>query len=285
MSCWGNQNFVDQISYLKRMAAKGGPEPAEYGELSQCFSKLGDMVRKGLITYEQFPLAWNELHEVFLSSDTPCTFGKLISKVLIAMMLLFAIGCSRTLYGIPEQEWLKLTDEQKTAAINGYNEREQLREQTRAAEAERRAQLQAQKAEEQKQQQEIERRRIEAIYAGEAGNLGDLIRVSIQGGDMLFGNRRRPFQPVSFKLASGESRIVEVISNDQNYNDAVKLAVSYRDGLLLIDEADFRSDLAARIAYDSSWKRGNFYNINSRGYRELRNVCVNVEVIQHLPQY
>lgn len=217
--------------------------------------------------------------------DSNGQFGNIMTKALILVILFFLMGCTRMMYGIPEQEWLKLTDEQKSSTINGYIEREKLREQARAAEAERRSQVQAQKAEEQRRQQEIEQRRIEAIYAGEAGNLGDLIRVSIQGGDMLFGNRRRPFQPISFKLASGESRIIETISNDQNYNDTVELAVSYRDGLLLIDEANFRPDLAARLAYDSAWKRGSSYNINSRGYRELQNVRVKVEIIPHLRRY
>lgn len=210
------------------------------------------------------------------------TCSVVIAKTLLFASVLSLIGCARTMYGISEQEWSKLTAEQKTATINGYNEREKLREQTRAAEAEQRVKERAEKAAEQQRQQEIAQRRIDAIYAGEAGNLGDLIRVSIQNGDMLFGNRRRPFQPIAFKLASGESRSIEVVSNDKNYNDSVELTVSYHDGLLLIDEANFRPDLATRIAYESNWKRGTSYNINSRGNRELRNVLINVEVIPHL---
>ena len=217
--------------------------------------------------------------------DKKVTFCSFLVKTLALLILVGLMGCSRTMYGVPEQEWLKLSDEQKSATISGYNERERLREQTRAIEAERRAKVQAEKAEEQRRQQEITQRRIEAIYAGEAGNIGDLIRVSIQEGDMLFGNKRRPFQPMTFKLASGETRTIQVVSNDKNYNDSAELTLSYRDGMLLIDEAEFRPDLAFRVVYDSAWKRGSVYIINSRGYRALHNVRLNVEVIPHLRRH
>lgn len=210
------------------------------------------------------------------------SFSTMMTKVTLSVALICHMGCTQMMYGIPEQEFVKLSEEQKIATINGYNEREKIREQTRAIAAERRAKEQAEKAEEQRRQKEIVQKRIDAIYAGEAGNLGDLVRVSIQGGDMLFGKRRRPFQPVSFKIANGETRSIETVSNDKKYNDTVELTVSYREGVLFIDEVSYRADLATRIVYDSTWKKGNSYSINTRGNRELHNVRINVEVIPPL---
>lgn len=217
--------------------------------------------------------------------NTRTLFKSFITVVVIVGVLLSLLGCGKYLYGVPEEEWKKLSDDQRLATISGYNERERLREQTRASEAARRNLELAQKAEAERHRQELERRRIEAIYAGEAGNLGDLIRVSLQGGDMLIGGRRRPFHPLTMRLASGESRRIEVMSNDDTYSSRVDIILSYRDGLLLIDEAEFRPDLAVRLVYDSAWKKGGSYIINSRGNRELRNVRVNVEVIPHLRRY
>jgi len=59
---------------------------------------------------------------------------------------------------------VRLTDDQKIATIKGYNEREKLRAQALAIEAERRAKERTEKAEEQRRQQEIAQKRIEAIY-------------------------------------------------------------------------------------------------------------------------
>lgn len=72
-----NNHLGRTISYLKEIAVKGGPDPAEYEELSQCFSDLGDMVREGIISHDQFPVAWKELHGVFLSPDNMLGFGTL----------------------------------------------------------------------------------------------------------------------------------------------------------------------------------------------------------------
>lgn len=69
-----NNHLGSIISYLQEIAAKGGPEAADYDNLSVCFSGLGDMVRKGVISYDHFPAAWQELRQVFLTADTMVGF-------------------------------------------------------------------------------------------------------------------------------------------------------------------------------------------------------------------
>lgn len=196
---------------------------------------------------------------------------------LIVFVSLFA--CAARIYGVPEEQWKQMNDAQRQAAIEEYNERERLREierqrqaQIEAAEAERRA-------EEERRMQAEQREQIAAIYRGEAGQYGDLLRVTIQGGEIRIAGRHSAFQPVSFKIASGEIKKVDIISEGRAFTEREELLVGYKEGILLVDGNNRE---ATRIVYDQGWKVGKKYRVNTSGWRELHNVNIDIEIIPHV---
>lgn len=172
-----------------------------------------------------------------------------------------------------------------TVSIRGYNERERIKELTRHAEAVRQAQEAEAKATEARRQEELTRQRVEGIYSGTTGQLGDLIQVTISGGQMLVSGYHQNFQPIAFKIANGETRVIDVIalsSSKYATPDHAKLLIRYQDGMLLIDGHDSTWDHAARLLYDPSWRHGSSSLVNTKSKLNLKNVRVGVNVIPHL---
>jgi hypothetical protein len=202
---------------------------------------------------------------------------------LCVSIIIGVAACSTTMYGVPEDQWNKMTDMQKQTAIEGYNERQRLREIERQKEAERDAREARVRAEEGRQREEIRKKRIEAIYRGVEGQYGDLIRVSIQGGEMRIAGRRRDYQPVSFKIADGELKTIRVIQGEGRYGTYADLNVLYQDGVLYLDT--YGSDVrgALRIVYARGWEKGKTYpGVNSESRLEFRNIRIFVEIIPRL---
>lgn len=53
-----------------------------------------------------------------------------LSKWLLgASFLMLLAGCEPTMFGMPQAQWNQLTPEQKSQVIQGYNQREQIKEQ------------------------------------------------------------------------------------------------------------------------------------------------------------
>ena len=102
----------------------------------------------------------------------------------LALMLLIS-GCTPYIYGVPKPQWDQMTTNQRDEAIRGYNERERVREQIRQAEAVRQAREEELRAAEARRQEELMLQRVEGIYAGTTGPLGDLIQVTLSGGQMM----------------------------------------------------------------------------------------------------
>lgn len=201
-------------------------------------------------------------------------------KYLILLFILVVTGCSSHIYGVPENAWQALTPEQKTETIRGYNERQLLeqqarvyREEQRAAQARVEAELALDRARRQAEQ-------VEAIYRNEAGQFGDLIRVSVSGGTMYIGGKPRIFQGMSFKIADGESKEVSVWSDERKNPRQGVLLVNYLDGVLLVDDSPRQNRNAARIIYDPAWKAGRTYlQVHSSGPMQLQGVQVAIEII------
>lgn len=201
-------------------------------------------------------------------------------KLYVLFMFLVMTGCSSHIYGVPEKAWQALTLEQKTETIRGYNERQLLeqqarvhREEQRAAQARVDAELALDRARRQAEQ-------VEAIYRNEAGQFGDLIRVSVSGGTMNIGGKPRIFQGMSFKIADGESKEIIIWSAERKKPRQGVLLVSYLDGVLLVDDSPRQNRNATRIIYDPAWKAGRTYlQVHSSGPMQLQGVQVAIEII------
>ena len=202
--------------------------------------------------------------------------------ILLTGLLIFS-ACAPTIYGIPEEQWNRMSESQKQTAMEDYNERERVLKIERQKQAEIEAREAAIRADEERHREEVRKKRIDAIYRGEAGQYGDLIRVTIQEGEMKIAGTHRDYYPVSFKMADGEIKQVHIVHAEGKFGTADDLHVLYEGGVLYIDTNNSEKGRAARFAYDKEWKRGKTYTaVNARGRLAPRNVRVSIEIIPHL---
>lgn len=190
-------------------------------------------------------------------------------------------GCTKRVYGVAEEHWLHMTQPQRLEAIRGYNERKLIEDERRLVE-ERRA---AEESKRQRIQAELEaertHKRVQAIYAGEEGFFGDLIRVTVSGGTIRFNGNHRSYQPLSFKLADGERKQVTFHSEGEHQN-TLEVWVMYRDGNLVFDARN-KGRYAKRFAFEPEWRRGKKYqNISLRGSSrsEAKNISITVLTVE-----
>jgi hypothetical protein len=195
--------------------------------------------------------------------------------LLSSLCLLLAACGTTTYYGVPAEVWQRMSESERAEAIRGYNERERMRLEQARQEAEYRRQREMQEAAEREA-------RIRAIRDGQSGVAGDLVRVSIQGGDMRLGGRHRAYAPVAFSIVSGEQLRIPIISDDgrQAGSHRAELHVTYLDGLLLIDAPQGERDArGGRLTYEPAWRNGARYVVDTRGPLELRGAQVMVSTV------
>jgi len=116
---------------------------------------------------------------------------------LLTSLLLFAlVGCATYPMGLTKEQWNTLSPEQQS----DYRVKQsQLDEQNRQAnEALRREQLSE------------TNERLATIYADP--QYGDIIVVTIDGGEIGIGNKRQRYLPVHFLLARGEVKVIPFIN-------------------------------------------------------------------------
>ncbi len=189
------------------------------------------------------------------------------------LLVILMSACAPTYYGVSEEVWSQMTEEQQLEAIKGYNERRKIRE--------RRRQEQARLARIEKEQEDRERQaRVDAIYRGEAGRIGDLLRVSIENGKMRVGGKHRSYTPVSFTIADGEYKIIPLYSGSKYIRHSGEFEVHYHEGSLLLDIRDDSFYKAAVIVYKPEWRKGKTHEkINSGGPADFENVSVTVQAL------
>ena len=199
-------------------------------------------------------------------------------SVLFGCGLLF-MACTPQHFGVNEAVWRELSEEQRNEVIAQWNARERIRAETER-ESERRRTLQAEREAEQARERAREREaNAEAIRQGTAGHFGDLIRVSLQGGEMKLGGKHRRFAAESLSLANGEVREIEVVSTDHKYLQyRTSLFLRYEDGVLAL-EAGGRGKEEARLVFEPEWRRGKQYRVDSHGALQLRDVQVSVMIL------
>jgi hypothetical protein len=204
----------------------------------------------------------------------------MFSLMMVLMMILSA--CTPRIYGVPEDRWETMSRQERVAAMEAYKARQEALRQQR----EERARLRAMEKEAQlaREAEEDRRRqmRVDAIYRGE-GLYGELLRVTLEGGMLQFHGVHKPFHPVSFRIAAGEIKDVEVVSVPGR---KARMAVSYDGGNLLLDETPkSRHSNAIRLPYEDSWETGATYpHLVAKGPLEIRGVDVTVQVIGKPPR-
>jgi hypothetical protein len=208
-----------------------------------------------------------------------------MKKWLMTGLMLFLLGltgCTATIYGVPQEHWDTMGEQERVAAMEAYQARQaalmQQREERARQQAIERERQRAIEAEEARQRQ----LRVDAVYRGK-GVYGDLLRVTIQDGRLKFHGDHKPYQPVAFKIAAGETKEVEVV--DHKGRKAAMLASYDGSNLLLDDSPDARRSHAARLVYEDGWEEGKTYsNLNAKGPLEMRGVTVTVQVLGEPPR-
>jgi hypothetical protein len=208
-----------------------------------------------------------------------------MKKWLLTGLMLFLIGltgCTATIYGVPQESWNTMGEQERVAAMEAYQARQAILQQQReerarqqAIERERQRAIEAEEA----RQRQLQ---VDAVYRGE-GVYGDLLRVTIQEGRLKLHGDHKLYQPVAFRIAAGEAKEVEVV--DRRGRKAIMLA-SYDGSTLLLDESRGASrSRAARLLYEDGWEEGKTYsNFNTRGPLELHGVTVTVQVLGEPPR-
>lgn len=188
-------------------------------------------------------------------------------SIITLLLTLFLTSCAPYMYGVPQEQWDRMSEPERIKAMAVYEREQQARRQA----AEERARRQAfEREQERARQAEIQRarlERIEAIHRGE-GAYGELIRVRLQGGRVKVGDRHHRYEPITFTIADDETREIGVA--DRRGREAA-LVVTYSRGALSFE--------GLRFPYDRSWGRGRLYaDTGTSGPLELRGVDVFIEV-------
>jgi len=196
--------------------------------------------------------------------------------ILIAVFLLSS--CTPTIYGISEDQWATLSADEREQAIEHHQQMDLLREQRRIEEAKVAAEQEKQRRVEMESRQAY----AEEIYAGERGIRGDLLRVTIRGGELYLNRKHRPYKPVSFKIADGERKII-TFSHPKKHHYQTDVVIEYIDGILTFDN-DRRSNYEYHfeLVYEPEWRHGKHYRnitLNKRSHSQARNIEIIVDAV------
>jgi len=205
-----------------------------------------------------------------------CLFG-----TLMLMMIMLLSACTPTIYGVPEDRWQTMSEQERVAAMEAYKARQEVLRQQRAERARLRAMEKQAQLEREAEEARRRQRQIAAIYRGE-GLYGDLLRVNLEGGRLAFRGGYHPYQPVSFKIAANETKDIEIVSRSGR---RAHMTVRYDGGNLVLDETPrSHRSTALRLPFENSWERGAIYrNRSANGPHGMRGVNVSIRIVGRPP--
>ncbi|MBL6996711.1 hypothetical protein [Desulfobacula sp.] len=159
--------------------------------------------------------------------------------LLIILFILFTtsmiIGCSKKIAGIPVEEWNQMSEIGRQAAMRGYNERQKIIAEERLVKAKQRAAEQAEEMRLKKLETIANQEKVAHVYAGE-GIYGDLIQVTVKGGQLYFFGKHKDYQPLSFRIANGERKQVTFVRQTGNSMfQEINVWMAYQDGNFIFD--------------------------------------------------
>jgi len=199
------------------------------------------------------------------------TFMRLI---FIALALFSLTSCAAKIYGVSEQQWAVLSTEERAKAIDHHQEMERLRELRRIEDAKVAAEQEKQRL----LDMQIRQAHAEQIYSGERGIRGDLLRVTIRGGELHINGKHRPYKPVSFRIVDGERKTI-TFHHPKKHHYQTDVVVEYDDGILTFDHnRGHRYEYRYELAYEPKWRHGMRYrNITFNKHSHLR--AKNIDII------
>ena len=167
----------------------------------------------------------------------------------IALLVLLSLSACAARYpmGLSREQWDALPPSQQAE----YQAKQyQIDADNRARAEEARRQAAAQKAE----RERLELERLRQAYA--SARYGDIVTVTVQGGTLSYAGKRYPYEPVSFDLIKGETKIIpfrgrgiQTIATDY----AVRLS---DDGNTVYFDEDSRR---RAVLVNQDWEHGQRY--------------------------
>jgi len=196
--------------------------------------------------------------------------------IIIALFLLSS--CTPKIYGITEEQWATLSADEREQTIEHHQEMELLREQRRIEEAK----IVAEQEKQQRLEMEYRQAQAEQIYSGERGIRGDLLRVTIRGGELLINGRHRPFSPVSFRIVDGEQKTI-TFSHPKKHHYQTDIIIEYFDGVLTFDyDRKQQYEYHYELVYEPKWRQGMHYRnvtFNKHSRSQARNIEIIVDAV------
>lgn len=201
-------------------------------------------------------------------------------KLLALLIISFSIfSCTPSIYGVSKNNWDILSPSERQQVIAHHQEMETLREQRRTEEAK----IALEKEKYLQQELEVRQQQADKIYAGQSGIQGDLLRVTIFGGQVLMRGKHRRYSPVSLRIADGEQKTV-LFHHPEKRRYQTDIIIKYYDGLLTFDDAQGQEEnYSYPIAYIPEWRKGKQYSnisLNKRSHSEARNINIVVDAIR-----
>lgn len=204
----------------------------------------------------------------------------LIKTLITGLILIIITACTPMIYGVPQERWDLMSENERIVAMEAYKER-QIAYQQAATErarirAEQNAIRQAQLEEEMQRRQE----RVDLIYRGRAGSYGDLIEIILYDGSIRLNGKKRGYSPVTFKIADGEVKSVPIYYSKGR---KAELFVLYENRHLWLDTDAYGQNTrrAGHLVYNDNWANGVTYTgINSHGSRDIRGVNIDIDVVE-----
>jgi len=201
-------------------------------------------------------------------------------RLILILLALFTLsGCANRIYGVSEEQWVTLSPSEREQTIEHYQQMELLREQRRIEEAK----IAVEREKQQLLEMEYRQAHVESIYAGESGIRGDLLRVTIRGGELYINGEHRHYSPVSFRIADGERKII-TFSHPHKRHYQIDVPVEYYDGVLSFDyDPDDSYDYRYNLAYEPEWRRGRYYRnitLHKHSPSKARNIEIIVEAVK-----
>lgn len=185
---------------------------------------------------------------------------------------LFLAGCTARVYGVPKEEWHRMTPAEQQQARKAYDERRRLYEERRLYEAKQRAYEAEQRA--RQAREETSHHPAPPVH----DRAPALIHFTLEGGTVYVAGRHRPFRPVTVALRQGESKRLVLDTTDERKPYHVQLVCSYDKGVLWLSNGKSRVQ-ARQIAYDRGWHRGQQYqNLEVGGAAGLRGGILRVGI-------
>lgn len=204
-----------------------------------------------------------------------------ILYLLIVALITVLTACTPRIYGVPQEQWEVMSENERIAAMDAYKERQIAYQRAATERARIRAEQEA--ARQSRLEAEMQRRheRANLIYRGRAGTFGDLIEITLHQGQMRLNYNKRPYSPVTFKLADGEIKSIPIHFTN-GHRAGLWVLYENRNLWLDIDPYNLKTQHGAHLVYNDDWSSGVTYTgINSHGSRDLRGINVDIDVVPH----